>query len=411
MRTPLQHPYIAEVKKQRIFIGLAALLIIFVGGWYWYGRSARNASRERLRPVAVTHGTVEDVVTAQGKLEPNQYVDVGTQVSGQLKKIYVQIGDTVKSGQLLAEIDPRVYQSQVEATEAHIGSLKAQLTQQKAAAVLAQQNLKRNQNLIAADAVSRQALEETQSQAAVAEAQVQSLAAQIKESESNLKGIQTNLGFTKIYAPMSGTVTTMPAREGQTLNANQTAPLILQVANLDLMTVRAQVAEADVPRLREGMPAYFTTLGNSERRWQGKVRQIQPAPEVVNDVVLYDVLIDVKNEGRLLMTGSTTQVFFILGKADNATIIPAEALTRRAPDEDNDKGKAYRVTVAAARGESSGEERVIHVGLVTRAQAQVTDGLNAGERILLPRQEGTAPAAQQQPNQRRNPAFVPGPRL
>src|SRR5581483_5062545 len=126
MRTPLQHPYIAEAKKHRVLVGLAALLIVIAGGWYWYSRSAQNSGRERLHPVAVTHGTIEDVVTAQGKLEPNQYVDVGTQVSGQLKKIYVQIGDTVKQGQLVAEIDPRVYQSQVEATEAHIGSLKAQ---------------------------------------------------------------------------------------------------------------------------------------------------------------------------------------------------------------------------------------------------------------------------------------------
>jgi macrolide-specific efflux system membrane fusion protein len=315
----------------------------------------------------------------------------------------------VSKGQLLAEIDPRVYQSQVEASEAHIASLKAQLEQQKAAAVLAQQNLKRNQNLINANAVSQQALQETQSQAAVAEAQVQSIAAQIKETESNLKGIQTNLGFTKIYAPMAGTVTTMPAREGQTLNANQSAPVILQVANLDLMTVRANVAEADVPRLKEGMAAYFTTLGNSERRWQGKVRQIQPAPQVVNDVVLYDVLIDVKNDRRQLMTGSTTQVFFILGKADNATIVPAEALNRRAPDADNDKGKGYRVTVQAG---NTREERVIHVGMTTRAQAQVVDGLNPGERILLRRQEGAAPAqTAQQPNQRRNPGYTRGPQL
>jgi len=409
MRTPLRHPYIAELKRKPTFIVLAVLALLVAAGWYWHARSAANARNDRFVPVAVTRGTIEDVVTAQGKLEPNQYVDVGTQVSGQLKKIYVQIGDTVTKGQLLAEIDPRVYQSQVEASEAHLASLKAQLEQQKAAAVLAQQNLKRNQNLINANAVSQQALQETQSQAAVAEAQVQSSAAQIKETESNLKGIQTNLGFTKIYAPMSGTVTTMPAREGQTLNANQSAPVILQVANLDLMTVRANVAEADVPRLKEGMAAYFTTLGNSERRWQGKVRQIQPAPQVVNDVVLYDVLIDVKNDRRLLMTGSTTQVFFILGKADNATIIPAEALNRRAPDADNDKGKGYRVTV---QNGNAREERVIHVGMTTRAQAQVVDGLNPGERIMLRRQEGAAPAQPaQQPNQRRNPGYTRGPQL
>ncbi len=396
-----------NLRKQKALIGLAALLVTLAGGWYWYAGSAQNADKNRFRSVAVKRGTIEEVVTAQGKLEAKQYVDVGTQVSGQLKKISVEIGDAVTKGQLVAEIDPRVYESQVEASEAHLNSLRAQLDQQKAAAVLAEQNLKRNQNLIAANAVSRQALQETESQAAVAEAQVKSLAAQIQETESNLKGIRTNLGYTKIYAPMAGTVTTMPAREGQTLNANQSAPVILQVANLDLMTVRAQVAEADVPRLKEGMPAYFTTLGG-ERRWQGKVRQIQPAPEIVNEVVLYDVLIDVKNEGRRLMTGSTTQVFFVLGRADNATMIPAEALTRRAPEADNDKGKAYRVTVAADAGR---EERLVHVGLTTRTEAEVADGLAPGERILLPRQEGAQPAAQAGARRNNAPGFNRGPQL
>ena len=127
------------------------------------------------------------------------------------------------------------------------------------------------------------------------------------------------------------------------MNANQTAPIVLQVANLDIMSVRAQVAEADVSRIKENMPAYFTTLGNYERRWPGKVRQVLPTPQIVNDVVLYDVLIDVKNEGRQLMTGMTTQVFFIFGKAENALVIPAEVLSRRVAREDNDKGKAYRV--------------------------------------------------------------------
>jgi len=294
----------------------------------------------------------------------------------------------------------------VEASEAHLNSLKAQLNQQKAQAVLAEQNLKRNQDLIAVNAVSQQGLQETQSQASVAKAQVDSIAAQIQETESNLKGIRTNLGFTKIYAPMSGTVTTMPAREGQTLNANQTAPTVLQVANLDIMTVRAQVAEADVNRLKEGMAAYFTTLGNSEHRWQGTVRQIQPAPEIVNDVVLYDVLIDVKNESRQLMTGMTTQVFFIFGKAENATILPAEALTRRVAAHDSDKGKAYRVFVVTASGQ---EQRVIHVGLQTRTQAQVTDGLTAGEQVLVNRPQSSATA--QTNASRNNGPRLPGPQL
>ena len=405
---------LARVKSQRTkLIILLAIVGVGVGGWYWYSAAAQNKRRENLVPITVTRGTIEEVVTAQGKLEPKQYVDVGTQVSGQLKKIHVDIGDTVRKGQLLAEIDPRVYQAQVEAGEAKLNSLRAQLNQQKAEAVLADQNLKRNQNLIAVNAVSQQALQETDSQAAVAKAQVDSIAAQIQETQSNLKASQTNLGFTKIYAPMDGTVTTLQTKEGQTLNANQTTPTVMQVANLDTMTVRAQVAEADVNRLKENMPAYFTTLGDTDQRWQGTVRQIQPSPEVVNDVVLYDVLIDVKNEDRQLKTGMTTQVFFILGKAENAVIVPAEVLTRRAAKEDNATGKAYRVAVATEKGR---EQRIIHVGLQTRTQAQVIDGLKEGERVVVSRPTGnpSANTAAQQGNNNRTtnaPRFNRGPPL
>ena len=400
--------WLTATKRKKIIAGVI-LAVLIGGGLYWYTGAAGAPKRDVLVPITVTRGTVEALVTAQGKLEAKQYVDVGTQVSGQLKAIHVDIGDTVTKGQLLAEIDPRVYQAQVEAGEAHLNSLRAQLNQQKAAAVLAEQNLKRNQNLITANAVSQQALQETESQASVARAQVESIAAQIQETESNLKASRTNLSYTKIYAPMAGTVTTLPTKEGQTLNANQTAPIVLQVANLDLMTVRAQVAEADVSSLKENMPVYFTTLGNSDHRWTGKVRQVLPSPQIINDVVLYDVLIDAKNEGRQLMTGMTTQVFFILGKADNALVIPAELLTRRAAKEDNDKGKAYRVAVVTEAGR---EQRVIHVGLQTRTQAEVVDGLQEGERVAATR---PAPSTAQANNQQRGGNNAPrvnrGPQL
>jgi len=400
--------WLTAAKRKKIITGVI-LAVLIGGGLYWYTGAAGAPKRDVLVPITVTRGTVEALVTAQGKLEAKQYVDVGTQVSGQLKAIHVDIGDTVTKGQLLAEIDPRVYQAQVEAGEAHLNSLRAQLNQQKAAAVLAEQNLKRNQNLITANAVSQQALQETESQASVARAQVESIAAQIQETESNLKASRTNLSYTKIYAPMAGTVTTLPTKEGQTLNASQTAPIVLQVANLDVMTVRAQVAEADVSSLKENMPAYFTTLGNSDHRWTGKVRQVLPTPQIVNDVVLYDVLIDAKNEGRQLMTGMTTQVFFILGKADNALVIPAELLTRRVAKEDTDKGKAYRVAVVTEAGR---EQRVIHVGLQTRTQAEVVDGLQEGERVAATR---PAPSTTQANNQQRGgnnaPRLNRGPQL
>jgi len=404
--------WLPKTRRNQIFSSLTLAMLVG-GGWYWYTNAAQSSQGDFARPIIVTRGNIEEVVTSQGKLEAKQYVDVGTQVSGQLKAIHVDIGDTVKKGELLAEIDPRVYQAQVEAGEAKLNSLRAQQNQQKAEAVLAEQNLKRNQNLIAVNAVSQQALQETESQAAVAKAQVDSIAAQIQETESNLKASRTNLGYTKIYAPMAGTVTTLPTKEGQTLNANQTAPTVLQIANLDVMTVRAQVAEADVSRIKENMQAYFTTLGNNEQRWPGKVRQILPTPQIVNDVVLYDVLIDVKNENHKLMTGMTTQVFFIFGKAENTLVIPAEVLTRRAAREDNDKGKAYRVAVVTETGR---EQRVIHVGLQTRTQAEVVDGLKEGERIAVNRPAGSVNrTANQTNNQQRGagngPRFNRGPQL
>jgi macrolide-specific efflux system membrane fusion protein len=399
--------WLSKTRRNKI-IACSTVVALTAGGWYWYASTAQSSQGAVVKPIAVTRGNIEEVVTSQGKLEAKQYVDVGTQVSGQLKKIHVDIGDTVTKGQLLAEIDPRVYQAQLEAGEAHLNSLRAQLNQQKAAAVLAEQNLKRNQSLIAVNAVSQQALQETESQAAVARAQVESIGAQMQETQSNLTASRTNLGYTKIYAPMAGTVTTLPTKEGQTLNANQTAPTVLQVANLDVMTVRAQVAEADVSRLKENMPVYFTTLGKSEQRWPGKVRQVLPSPQIVNDVVLYDVLIDVKNEARQLMSGMTAQVFFIFGKAENALIIPAEVLTRRAAREDNDKGKAYRVAVITETGR---EQRVIHVGLQTRTQAEVIDGLKEGERIAVNRPAGSANQTAQSNGQQRAPGAANAPRL
>ena len=173
----------AKLKFQRKrLIGLLAVVGIAAGGWYWYSAATQKPQRENLIPITVTRGTIEEVVTSQGKLEPKQYVDVGTQVSGQLKKIHFDIGDSVHKGQLLAEIDPRVYQAQVEAGEAKLNSLRAQLNQQKAEAVLAEQNLKRNQNLIAVNAVSQQALQETESQAAVAKLITNSINAQIQRT-------------------------------------------------------------------------------------------------------------------------------------------------------------------------------------------------------------------------------------
>ena len=353
------------------------------GGAYWY---QQRAASEAAAPgpesvVRIEQGTVEEVVTAQGKLEPREYVDVGAQVSGQLKHIHVEIGDVVRKGQLLAEIDPRVYEARVQANEARLRTLRAQLAEQQAQIRLAERIYARNKRLIAEQAVSQEALEDSETNWRVAQARADSLRAQIEEAESTLDGDRTNLTFTKIFAPMDGTVVLQSAQEGQTLNAVQQAPVIVQLANLDRMTVRAQVAEADVMRITPRQAAYFTTLGAMEERWQGEVRQVLPSPEVINEVVLYNALLDVDNRDRRLMTGMSVQVFFVLGRAEDMPLVPLAALGERVPDADTAGGEAHRVQVKTATGSDA---RIVQVGIRNRRVGAVLAGLKAGDEVLLP---------------------------
>ncbi len=175
-------------------------------------------------------------------------------------------------------------------------------------------------------ATSQDAVDTAVAAMRTADAQVKSTQAEINRARSTMKADQALLGYSNIFAPMAGTVTAIPAKQGQTLNANQTAPLILTIADLSTMTVSTQVSEADVSRLKIGMDAYFTTLGSGNRRWTGKLRQILPTPTVLNNVVLYTALFDVDNMGRELMPLMSAQVFFVLAGAYDVVTVPVSAL-------------------------------------------------------------------------------------
>ncbi len=379
------------MKKHKWILILVVLLLCAGAGYAVQKKQGENADNPRHTIAEVTTATIEDVVTAQGKLEPKEYVDVGAQVSGQLKTLHVEIGDTVKKGDMIAEIDAKVYESEVAGNEARLKTLTAQRAENEAQLTQAKQKRDRNAKLIKSQAISREVFEDAETALKIAEAQLLSLDAQLEEAQSTLDGNKANLAYTKIYAPMDGTVVVQSAREGQTLNANQTAPTIVQLANLDTMTVRAQVAEADIIKLSTGMPVYFTTLGSGERRWKGEVRQILPSPETVNDVVLYNVLVDVGNEDRQLMTGMSTQMFFTLARAENVSVIPASALIKRLPDQDTEQGKAYEITQAQGR---SFDKKAVIIGVADRNNAEVISGLNPGDKIALPALETAAPQEQ-----------------
>ena len=367
--------------RRTLLVGVPLLAI--AGGVGWRMLDARGEDVVRPDTVAVTQGDIEDVVTALGALQPLQFVDVGTQVSGQLQTIMVEIGTNVEKGQQLAQIDPTVYDARVRGDEAQLLMLKAQVAERQAQRTLADQQARRQKDLLAARATSQDAYETADANLKMIEAQIDALAAQIKQTESTLSADKANLGYTKIYAPMTGTVVDILAKQGQTLNANQQAPIILRVADLDTMTVQTQVSEADVAKLAVGMTAYFTTLGDPDRRRFGKLRQILPTPTVVNNVVLYYVLFDVANKDRTLLPQMSAQVFFVAGSAKNVLVVPVNALRIVARRGE----RKYSVQVAT---DSGIEERAVEVGVMNRTQAEIKSGLKAGDQIVVA--ETPAPA-------------------
>ncbi len=362
-----------KAKRRRLLRPAAAVAVaaVAVAGVLTYHMSA-GSSQPQYRFATVARGTIESTVTAAGSLEPKDYVDVGVQVSGQLRTVHVKIGDRVEKGQLLAEIDPTVYRTRVEADRAKVSDLVAQLAQQKAELALARLQAERQQRLSKANATSQDAVDSAVTAVEVGEARIRSLQAQLDQARSTLAGDEANLGYTKIYAPMTGTVMSQTTLQGQTINANQSAPIILQIADLQSMTVRAKVAEADIVKISPGMEVYFTTLGDLETRWPGRVRQILPSPEVVNDVVLFNVLVDVANPEGRLMSKMTAQVFFVRGIARDVPIVPVAAL--------RPKNGAWVAQVAA--GEGVAERRVV-TGLMTRTEAEVMSGLEVGDKVVI----------------------------
>ena len=351
----------------------------------------------------VQRGDIEDVVTATGTLQPRNYVDVGAQVSGQVKKIHVEVGSAVKEGELLAEIGPTVYRARVDASRAQLRNLRASLKDREAQLTLARIQLRRQQALMAADATTREGLQTAEANALSAAAQLEALGAQIEQIESTLRADEANLQYARILSPMSGTVVSITARQGQTLNTNQQAPVILRVADLNTMTVQTQVSEADISRLQLGMEAYFTTLGGSGKRWHGTLEKIEPTPTVTNNVVLYNGLFDVPNPDGLLMTQMTAQVFFVVAQAKDALLVPMAALTqdsaRARPGSTSARSGAQGTTSAPAKA-ASGKvkvvdergvlaDRVVEVGVSNRVQAQVLSGLEQGERVVSGRSAGS----------------------
>ena len=371
--------------KKLLIIGVIVVFLVTAGA----AAAKKFFASEEITYItaAAARLDLEESVLATGILKAFKTVAVGAQVNGQLKTLHVALGDKVKKGQLLAEIDPVLPQNTLKDAEAQVDNLRAQKRSKQA--LLKQYELawQRESRMNAKDAASKADLEVAQAQLESTRHDISSLEAQIRKAIIAVDTARANLGYTRIHAPIDGTVISIDTEEGQTVVSNQSATTILTLAALDTMTVKAKISEADVTRVKPGLPAYFTLLGDSDTRYYGKLRAIEPGP-VSNgtttagtgstgsssSAIYYYGLFEVPNPDNKLKVSMTTQVTVVLSQARQALCIPVSAL--------GDKHKDGKVTVRVLVGEQA-ETRTILTGMSNSVQIQVLDGLREGEKVII----------------------------
>lgn len=368
---------------------LCAALVLLGWGWYAWGRGAAP-SATMVMTSAVTRGSIEETVLAEGTLKPKKLVAVGAQVSGRIISVEVVAGQQVKAGDLIAEIDSVTQKNQLRTSEAALANVEAQKAAQEAALAQARRVEERQKRMLATRTVSQADYDSSEEAVEVAEAQIKALDAQIEQAKVAIETAQANLDYTRITAPMDGTVLAVVSQEGQTVNAVQSAPTIVVLGALDEMTVRAEISEADITRVETGQKVWFTILGDSSRRFEAVLRTIEPAPEsIVNDssitgtvasgtsnasAIYYNGIFDVPNADGHLRTYMTAQVHIVIGAGQDVLTLPVTAL-----GDKNDDG-SYGVRVQERGG--AVVTRQVRIGLNDKAVAEVLEGLSEGDQVV-----------------------------
>ncbi|MCT7667436.1 efflux RND transporter periplasmic adaptor subunit [Shinella kummerowiae] len=369
------------------FILAAATLVGLLGVWVLF---LRPPAKLELVTAQARTGDIEEVVLASGVLEPLELVRVGAQASGRIERLAVKIGDIVEAGQLVAEIDSQTRRNTLRDREAALANIRAVHAARSAGLVKAEKDFERERDLLAGGSTPRAQYDAAVAMRDTARAEVQSLEAQVTQAQVGVESAGIELGYTRITAPIAGTVVSIVTDEGQTVNALQTAPTIVMIARLDTMTVRADISEADVVRVQRGLPVWFNILGDPKRRFEGVLRQVEPAPaSIANEgnsaasgtsstkgAVYYTGLIDVANADGVLRPSMTAQVSIILSRVSGAVLVPLSAV-EGAPRA----GDTARVRVLDAIGEV--QTRQVQVGIDNGADIQILGGLQAGETIVL----------------------------
>jgi HlyD family secretion protein len=314
--------------KKRLLAGVVLIAALAGGYWTWKVKFAPRPAQYTTE--AVSRGDITRVVSATGTIQAVNTVTVGSQVSGTIKRIYVDYNSPVKKGQLIAEIDPALLLAQAQQAEAELAQSRASLSEAEAGLREAEREFVRQKSLFASDFVAKSALDSAETALSTARARVASARAGVRSSSATLAQRRTNLGYTKIVSPVDGVVTGKQVSEGQTVAASLSAPELFTIAeDLSKMQVEAAVDEADIGYVREGMGVTFTVDTYPEDTFSGKVRQVRLSPSTTENVVTYTVIISAANPDLRLKPGMTANVNIETASAKDVLKVPNAALRFR----------------------------------------------------------------------------------
>ncbi|NJD63155.1 MAG: efflux RND transporter periplasmic adaptor subunit [Deltaproteobacteria bacterium] len=386
------------MKKTIAFI-LAAVLLA-AGGAYLY--LAKNQKAPPFKTSRVERGDITQSVSATGTLNAVTTVQVGSQVSGTISKIFVDFNSQVKKGQPIAQIDTRLFEASVRQSRGGLDNAKANLEKAKVTAANSLRTLRRNKELIRDGFVSQADVDNSQTDYEAAEAAVQSAAAQVEQARGALSVAEANLGYTTIYSPVNGTVVSRNVDVGQTVAASFQTPTLFTIAqDLTKMQIDTNVDEADIGNAKVGQTANFTVDAYPEKTFTGMVHQVRNSPIITQNVVTYDVVIAVDNKEMLLKPGMTTNVSILTRTVEGVLKIPNAALRYRPSGKGRPEGKAAdRKDAGGARvyilGKDGTPQAVpVKPGISDGTFTQLAEGnLKEGEALITEevRAAGASPA-------------------
>ena len=369
---------------KKVFKWVAALVILAGLGWYGY-QKMQPKNEATFITEEVKRGKIAQTVSATGEIAATNLVDVGAQVSGQIKKMHVKIGDVVKEGDLIAEIDNVTQVNEVNTRKAQLQTYQAQLESAQVALRIAQRKYSRYKSLASADAVSKEEFEATEDSLATNRAKIKELQSSIRQTQIAINTAEKDLGYTRITAPSAGTVVSLVVEQGQTINSSQTSPTVVQIADLTSMTNKMQIAEGDATKVKAGQTVNFTILSEPDTPISAKLDSIDPglttmsqgsyskSTDTTSNAIYYYARATVPNPDGKLAIGMTTQNTVEIASADNVLMVPTVAIKTK-------DGKKF---VRVLEANNQAVDREIQTGLKDSMNTEVKSGLNEGDKVVM----------------------------